>query len=239
MDRLDQNQDQALMARQASIPLTYPDNGVIVVGCGGVGSWTAYFLGLAGVKKLWLFDPDILAIHNLNRIPLPPSEVGKFKSQALADLLLQVRPDISAIPLLTFHPLAADQVGCAAADWLVCTTDTLASRTMAYDWAISHGVKYIEAAAEGDQGSAAGSPAEWATEAETQPGYASVPVWIGPSVAAAYFAVSHVLHGTELGDRCLRMGFGQAESSGSGEKEFQIFDSTAIEVEEEVEEIEA
>lgn len=230
------NNRSEIMARQASIDLTLPSKGVIVVGCGGVGSWTAYYLGLAGVSKLWLFDPDTLEIHNLNRIPLPAGAVGQRKSAAVADLIRGLRPDCTILPLMSFTPASATKLGCADADWLVCTTDTLASRYLAYGWAMQNGVKYIEAAAEGDQGSVAGSPAEWATEAETQPGYASVPVWIGPSVAAAYLAVAHILHDTELGDRCIRMGFDSGpsgpdggSSGNGGKKEFVILDSTAEE----------
>ncbi len=206
--------------RQSSLALNVPPT-VIVVGCGGVGSWCAKFLALAGVENLWLFDPDTVSDHNLNRLPLTPDTVGKYKSEALAEELRRYRPDGKFLAYRTFSPQTADLLGCDTASWIVCTTDTHASRQMAYEWANSQGVAYIEAAAEGDIGSATGCPAEWATADETSPGYASVPVWVGPSVAAAYLAVSHILHDIQMDDRAIRMGVEKQNYS----RRFTIFDS--------------
>ncbi len=206
--------------RQTSLSLQIPKQ-VIVVGCGGVGSWCAKFLSLAGVETLWLFDPDTVSDHNLNRLPLTPDSVGKYKSEALAEELQRFRPHGKFIPLRTFSPQTAELVGCKEASWLVCSTDTHASRLMAFEWTTEQGISYIEAAAEGDMGSATGIPAEWATAEETAPGYQSVPVWVGPSVSSAYLAVSHILHDIPMGDRAIRMG---VEKPGLVRR-FTIFDS--------------
>jgi threonine dehydrogenase-like Zn-dependent dehydrogenase len=207
-------------ARQESIGLTMPDS-VAVVGCGGVGSWVAYMLALAGVPKIWLFDPDTLSDHNLNRIPLPLSTVGKRKSVAISELIRSLRPDCSVMAAGTFTPRMANQIG-VDADWVVCTTDSHASRKMVRKWTKDHAIRYIEAAAEGDQGSATGEPADFATPEETQPGYASVPVWVGPCVFAAAIAVDHVLHSRKMGDRTVRLGFVKDKV---GIPRFQVFDT--------------
>lgn len=218
----------SLTSRQESIGLTLPPNGVIVVGCGGVGSWVSQFLTLAGVGSsgsgpIWIFDPDIIEIHNLNRIPLPSSSVGQSKSLAMREHLLTLRPNATIFALGTFSAAMADILECGKADWLICTTDTWHSRRTAYDWAMANNVSYIEASAEGDVGGATGLPADFATPDELTPGYASVPVWIGPSVVSAYLAVSHVLHNMSMDDRTIRMGFTKVGSDGY--KEFSIMDS--------------
>jgi hypothetical protein len=207
------------LARQESLKLEIPKS-VAVVGCGGVGSWTAYFLALAGVPELWLFDFDSVSDHNLNRIPLPMSAVDKPKSAALAELIHTVRPDCVVYAMGGFDKETVAAVNLDV-NWIIATTDTLHSRQMVKKWADKNGVKYIEAAAEGEQGSATGMPAEWATPEEDSPGYASVPCWVGPCVFSAGVAVAHVLHNREMCDRTIRLGW--------GEQKFEIFDSDEVE----------
>lgn len=215
--------DNRMMERQEPLKLRLPSS-VAVVGCGGVGSWTAYFLALAGVKELWLFDTDTISENNLNRIPLPLETVGVKKTQAVAAMIKAVRPNCDVVAMNEFSVLVADAADLRReVEWIVATTDTLASRKMVYAWAMKAEVGYVEAAAEGEQGSATGSPAEWSTPEENNPGYASVPVWVGPCVFAAATAVSHVVHGVDLGDRSIRMGWVQKDPYVG---KFEIFDST-------------
>lgn len=182
------------LLRQEALNLSIP-RGVAVVGCGGVGSWIAYFLALAGVTNLWLFDPDTVSEHNLNRLPLGASSIGVSKSKALADFITTLRPNNTIVPLGAFSESLAEishlDEECS---WLVCSTDTLATRCLSHEWATSNGMFYIEAAAEGEYGSIANSPAEWATPEDAKPGYASVPVWVGPATFAASMAASYILH---------------------------------------------
>lgn len=203
--------------RQASLPLNLPSC-VAVVGCGGVGSWTAYLLALAGVPKLYLFDQDTVSDHNLNRIPLPPNSVGEYKSKAVADLIASVRPDCIALAMGNFDTALADRLVLASeARYIVATTDSRRSRELVSKWAGIADVPFIECAAEGEIGSATGEPGDWQTVMEDHPGYASVPVWCGPCVNAASLAVSYIVHGKSMGDRTIRIGFG-AEGT-------EIFDS--------------
>jgi ThiF family len=188
-----------VFARQRSIPLELP-NLVAVVGCGGVGSWIAYFLALAGCPHLALFDDDTVSEHNLNRMPYGPGSVGKLKTESLKLLILAHRPRCKVECYPNFDVKFAETIGFGQngdtdIDWIVASTDSWASRQEAYRYHCDHCTNYVEAAAEGEFGSIAGCPAEWATDEETQPGYASVPVWIGPAVSAAVMACTHILHG--------------------------------------------
>lgn len=68
---------------------------VAVIGLGGVGSWVAYGLVLAGVKKLVLIDNDIVELSNLNRQCLYDlSSLGAYKINALSSKLQQINPEL-------------------------------------------------------------------------------------------------------------------------------------------------
>jgi hypothetical protein len=204
------------MVRQAPLKLGVPKS-VVVIGCGGVGTWVAYFLALAGVKELWLFDHDIVSDHNLNRVPLSKKAIGTRKTQAVKNLIHSVRPDCSVLAMGGWDLTTAALFG-TEVKHVVVATDTLSSRQEIYKWA-SVFATYIEVAAEGEMGSATGVPANWQTSEETQVGYQSVPVWLGPCVMAAMVAVNHVVHNVRMGDRTIRMGW--------NEDRFYIFDSEA------------
>ena len=188
-----QTEANARLIRQEALALR-TQRGVAIVGCGGVGSWIAYMLALAGVPNLWLFDGDNVSDHNLNRLLLPPTAIGQPKSTALADAIRGFRPDAHLVPMGAFSPAIVDaislteEISCVA-----CSTDTWSSRRMAYDWARGHGIPYVEAAAEGDIGSISDSPADFATPEEDNPGYASVPVWVGPCISAATMTCTAIL----------------------------------------------
>lgn len=203
------------MERQAALELTVPD-GVAVVGCGGVGSWLAYLLALAGVPHLYLFDHDTVSDHNLNRLPVSREWIGKPKSEAVAALIRTLRPDCDVWALGQFTERNANSLDLRhQVRFIVATTDTLASRRLVHGWAINSYIKYLEVAAEGDIGTISGSPAEWATEAEQLPGYASVPVWVGPCVLASAVAVSYLIHGTWFDDnRVIHIGYANRGNSG-------------------------
>lgn len=177
--------------------LVTPPAAVAVVGVGGVGSWVANLLGMAGVQRLYLFDSDTLSATNRNRILTAPNAVGKRKSDVIAGILTAAYPESDIFAFGEFNPAQAKMLALQEkVKWVIATTDTLASRRMVSQWAFEHGVAYIEAAAEGEFGSVTDRPAEWATPDEEKPGYASVPVWAGPCVFAAALAVQHVLHNT-------------------------------------------
>ena len=59
--------------RQQSLNLQIPES-VSVIGVGGVGSWVALNLALVGVKKLILYDPDIIAV-SYTHLTLPTKRI--------------------------------------------------------------------------------------------------------------------------------------------------------------------
>lgn len=67
-------------------------SGVIVCGCGSVGSLAALDLARSGVGRFLLIDPDLLAIENLCRHQCGLADVGRRKVKAVAERLRQINP---------------------------------------------------------------------------------------------------------------------------------------------------
>jgi molybdopterin/thiamine biosynthesis adenylyltransferase len=61
---------------------------VLILGCGGLGSWTAVGLAESGVGRLTLVDPDSVEISNLGRqLLFTPDDIGRAKVDVVADRL--------------------------------------------------------------------------------------------------------------------------------------------------------
>lgn len=174
---------------------------VAIIGCGGIGSWIALYLGLAGVKEIDIYDSDEISTSNLNRFPLGPDKIGSNKAIAMAEHIQSLRPDSVIIPRQNFDPdIHSDRL--SRYRWVVVTTDSLKSRKMIYDEVIKGREAnggypgYVECGADGHHATVTFSPPEFMTSEEENPGYRSVPVWVGPCVMSAAMASYYILHGT-------------------------------------------
>ena len=67
---------------------------VAVCGLGGLGSNIAIALARAGVGKLVLIDFDRVDLTNLHRQQYKTSQIGKYKTEALTENLLEIAPYI-------------------------------------------------------------------------------------------------------------------------------------------------
>ena len=66
---------------------------VVVVGIGGVGSWTAEALARSGVARLTLIDMDHIAESNVNRqIHALSSTLGRAKALAMQERIADIHP---------------------------------------------------------------------------------------------------------------------------------------------------
>lgn len=66
--------------------------GAIILGCGSVGSLVALELARAGVGRFFLIDMDILGYHNICRHQCGIQDVGKYKTTAIKERILQINP---------------------------------------------------------------------------------------------------------------------------------------------------
>lgn len=66
---------------------------VVVVGIGGVGSWSAEALARSGIARLTLIDMDHIAESNVNRqIHALTSTLGQSKIEAMRERIAQIHP---------------------------------------------------------------------------------------------------------------------------------------------------
>ncbi len=66
------------------------DKEVVILGCGSVGSLVALQLAKSGVGNFLLVDNDIVEYHNLCRHQCGISDVGKYKTDALKERILNI-----------------------------------------------------------------------------------------------------------------------------------------------------
>jgi len=90
--------DNDIYDRQQELDLN-PPHTVTVIGVGGVGSWVALDLALAGVQKIYLVDHDHIETHNLNRTPFKEEQVDTQKVNAVTELISERRIDTEPIPI--------------------------------------------------------------------------------------------------------------------------------------------
>lgn len=67
---------------------------VALVGCGGLGSNAANMLVRSGVGELTLIDFDVVDESNLNRQLFFRDQLGRPKTEALAETLRRINPDV-------------------------------------------------------------------------------------------------------------------------------------------------
>ncbi len=68
---------------------------VALIGCGGLGSNAASMLVRSGVGTLTLIDFDVIVESNLNRQLFFRDQLGRAKTDALAETLLRINPDVT------------------------------------------------------------------------------------------------------------------------------------------------
>lgn len=121
---------------------------VVIVGIGGVGSWSAEALARSGVGRITLVDMDHISESNINRqLHALDSTLGQSKLEAMRDRIIQINPEchihlvddfvtpenwdelISSIAAV--HPItgvidACDQVisKTKIAEWALCKTNS-------------------------------------------------------------------------------------------------------------------
>ncbi len=79
---------------------------IMIVGCGGVGSFAAESLARTGVGKISLVDFDLVCVTNSNRqLHTMRGTIGKAKVDVMAERLRLVHPtsEINAIPVFYNH----------------------------------------------------------------------------------------------------------------------------------------
>ena len=72
------------------------DGRVHIIGCGAVGSTIAENLARFGITKMTLWDFDTVEAHNVANQMFRATDIGKLKVDALAEMLAEINPEITA-----------------------------------------------------------------------------------------------------------------------------------------------
>lgn len=119
--------DQATPARGAlDMQAALGEATVVVLGAGGLGSWTMAGLACAGVGRIVVADDDTIELSNLNRQVLyRTADVGRPKVEVAQEVLSGLNPGTSVVALRRRVECAADVREIAGgADFVVETADT-------------------------------------------------------------------------------------------------------------------
>lgn len=181
--------------RQESLNLKIPQVAV-VVGCGGIGSWTALFLALAGVKVMYLFDPDVVEEHNLNRTPFKIEQLGKNKAEAVRELIKERDSEIDVF----YFPISFDSLFLTEEEKVDCVIDCSDDYETQKMLSKRYKEKYYRAGTHAHHVTVTKTIPSWdASPQEHQEGVCGVtiPQWVAPQVIAGAL-VTALVCGVEI-----------------------------------------
>jgi tRNA A37 threonylcarbamoyladenosine dehydratase len=134
--------DKATLVRQSH---------VVVVGIGGVGSWTAEALVRSGVGEITLIDMDHVSESNINRqIHALTPTVGMAKVQAMQERMRLINPECKVhlvddyVTLENWQTLLPPDV-----DAVIDACDQVQAKTAMADWARRSGAIFVSVGAAG------------------------------------------------------------------------------------------
>jgi len=175
----------ALYDRQEQFKLNKLQS-LTIVGCGGVGYWVAKFAAMSGIEKIYLFDPDRLEDHNLNRIDLPEKFVGMNKAEATKISIGAIREGCTVFSM----PFKLQEHTFPRTDWLVDCTDNYNSQIENQKIASKYHASYTKVGYDGYGISINDKVAEWG---EAEDGYTIEPSWVVPASVIAAMAVAKIM----------------------------------------------
>jgi molybdopterin/thiamine biosynthesis adenylyltransferase len=117
---------------------------VMLVGVGGLGSWTASLLARAGVGRLRLIDPDIVETVNLHRQNLyTESDVGWPKVSVAARRLRSINSQVTVVSHRAILRESTLKLFAPGADLIIDGTDNFATRYLINDYAVANNIPWI------------------------------------------------------------------------------------------------
>lgn len=124
---------------------------VVVVGIGGVGSWTAEALARSGVGRLTLIDLDHVAESNINRqVHALDATLGQAKVQAMRERIAQIHPGCEVQGIEEFvEPDNWPQLLPEGVDAVIDACDQIKAKHAMARWALRTRTRFITVGAAG------------------------------------------------------------------------------------------
>lgn len=121
---------EAAVLNQDEVRSTLAEKTVGIIGLGGLGSNAAMMLLRSGVTRFVLADPDRVEESNLNRQLFFPDQLGRPKTEALAEMLYRIDPQVSLT--LTQERVERDNMASlfSEVDVVIEAVDTADDKTM-------------------------------------------------------------------------------------------------------------
>ncbi len=112
---------------------------IVLIGAGAIGSFTALALTKLGVSNITIYDEDGVSKHNLPNQFYRIGDCGKFKVNALTEIITEFNGEGLAIkPKIAFYD---KQV---LSEITIAATDTMASRKQVFDqFCKQDGTRYL------------------------------------------------------------------------------------------------
>ena len=109
---------------------TLATKSVAVFGVGGVGGYTVEALARSGVRKITLFDKDVVDITNINRQIIATHEtVGRPKVEVMAERLHAINPNLVVEATECFYlPEKAGEFDFGAYDYVIDAIDNVSAK---------------------------------------------------------------------------------------------------------------
>jgi molybdopterin/thiamine biosynthesis adenylyltransferase len=120
---------------------------VAIVGAGGLGAPASLYLAAAGVGRIGLIDPDVVALSNLQRqVIYATGEVGRVKVEAAAARLRELNPEVAIDAKAELLTTANAQALLGGYDLVLDGTDDFATRFAVSDACVALGVPLVSGA---------------------------------------------------------------------------------------------
>jgi len=126
---------------------------VVIMGCGGLGSFGALLLARAGVGHLTLVDRDRVERHNLHRQVLyDDADAGRLKVEAARERLLRANPEIQVDAVLADVSEKNVEELVQGADLVMDGADNFEMRFLMNAMCVKHGIPWVHGAVVGAYG---------------------------------------------------------------------------------------
>lgn len=126
---------------------------VVVIGLGGVGSYTVEALVRSGISNLIIVDNDTISLTNLNRqLMAYHSNIGKFKTDEIEKRMLDINPDVNITKITEFIDINnINMLFNSHVDYVVDACDTLMVKLELIRICKKKGIKLISSMGTGNK----------------------------------------------------------------------------------------
>jgi tRNA A37 threonylcarbamoyladenosine dehydratase len=125
----------------------------LIVGLGGVGSWTVEALARSGVGRIVLVDMDEVCISNVNRqIHALPETVGKSKAMVLKERIVSINPNcVVTVKNTFFTERTVEDIFSSEPSVVVDAIDRVSNKTLLIATAVARGVPIVTTGSAGNR----------------------------------------------------------------------------------------